>query len=133
MPPYAHARLFERLIQQVLRNIVRGSRVEKKLPFKRILEQAGVDVILTPPQAPNCNAFAERFVLSIKSECLDRMIFFGERSLRRAVTEFVEHYHAERAHQGIGNVTIENVEVGAGEIECHERLGGILKHYTRAA
>ena len=101
--------------------------------FQRILKDAGVEVVLTPRQAPNCNAFAERFVLSIKSECLGRMIFFGERSLRRAVTEFVDHYHAERPHQGIGNVTIENVDVVAGEIECRERLGGILKHYTRAA
>jgi hypothetical protein len=72
-------------------------------------------------------------VLSIKSECLDRMIFFGERSPRRAVTECVEHYLAERAHQGIGNVTIESVGVGVGEIESRERLGGILKHYIRAA
>ncbi len=108
-------------------------RRESAFRRERILKEAGVEVLLTPCQAPNCNAFAERFVLTIKSECLDRMIFFGERSLRRAVAEFLEHHHAERAHQGIGNVTIENVEVGAGEIECRERLGGILKHYTRAA
>lgn len=101
--------------------------------FRRILKDAGLGIILTPPQAPNCNAFAERFVLTIKSECLDRMIFFGERSLRCAIAEFVDHYHVERAHQGIGNVTIEDPEVGTGEIECSERLGGILKSYRRAA
>ncbi|MCP3917783.1 MAG: transposase [bacterium] len=61
------------------------------------------------------------------------MIFFGERSLRRAIAEFVEHYHVERAHQGLGNVTIEDTEVGTGDIACRERLGGILKSYRRAA
>ena len=91
-------------------------------------------MIRTPIQAPNCNAHAERFVLSIKSECLRRMIFFGEASLRRAIFEYLDHYHAERAHQGLGNDLIEKHEVTPeGEIRCRERLGGILKHYYRAA
>lgn len=102
--------------------------------FTQILKAAGVDVIRTPYQAPNCNAYAERFVLSIKSECLQRMIFFGEASLRRAVKEYLDHYHGERAHQGLGNDCIENGEVtSVGAIRCRERLGGILKHYYRAA
>ncbi len=102
--------------------------------FRRILGEAGVDVIRTPIQAPNCNAHAERLVLSIKSECLRRMIFFGEASLRRAIFEYLDHYHAERAHQGLGNDLIEKHEVTPeGEIRCRERLGGILKHYYRAA
>lgn len=102
--------------------------------FKGTLRRAGVDPIRTPYQAPNCNAFAERFVLSIKSECLDRMILFGERSLRRAIAEYLEHYHAERAHQGLGNERIESGECsGMGDVRSTERLGGILKHYARAA
>jgi len=101
--------------------------------FKETLKTCGVDVVLTPVQAPNCNAFAERWVLSIKSECLDRMTFFGERSLRRACSSFVEHYHVERAHQGLGNERIETSELGTGEVQCSERLGGILRHYSRAA
>ncbi len=102
--------------------------------FKDTLKSAGVNVILSPFQAPNCNAFAERFVLSIKSECLNRMIFFGEGSLRRACSSFLEHYHSERAHQGLGNERIERVEHGGtGDVECSERLGGLLKHYRRAA
>ncbi len=102
--------------------------------FKDTLKSAGVNVILSPFQAPNCNAFAERFVLSIKSECLNRMIFFGEGSLRRACSSFLEHYHSERAHQGLDNERIERVEHGGtGEVECSERLGGLLKHYRRAA
>ena len=104
------------------------------LQFKRILREEGVEVVLTPRQAPNCNAFAERFVLSIKSECLRRMIFFGERRFRAAVSSYVEHYHTERAHQGLGNERIERVgAVGDGEVVCSERLGGLLKCYRRAA
>lgn len=102
--------------------------------FRRILTEAGVEVILTPRQAPNCNAFAERFVLSIKSECLNRMVFFGESSPRRAISEYLEHYHAERAHQGIGNERIESSAASSGgSVECSERLGGLLKRYYRAA
>ncbi len=90
--------------------------------------------VLTPVRAPSCNAYAERFVLSIKSECLGRMILFGESSLRRAVAEYVAHYHTERAHQGLGNERIEGAVVTAdGEVRCRERLGGLLKSYHRAA
>ncbi|TDJ76778.1 MAG: hypothetical protein E2O39_02705 [Planctomycetota bacterium] len=102
--------------------------------FKRILRGDGVDVAMTPRQAPNCNAFAERFVLSIKSECLRRIIFFGEGSLRRAVSEYIAHYHVQRAHQGIGNERIEQrSEMRDGEVQCTERLGGLLKFYRRVA
>lgn len=91
-------------------------------------------MIRTPRQAPNCNAHAERFVLSIKSECLRRMIFFGEPSFRRAVHEYVQHYHTERTHQGIGNEVIHGRDrLAEGEVCCRERLGGLLKHYYRAA
>ena len=101
--------------------------------FKRLLGDADVQVVLTPRQAPNCNAYAERFVLSIQSECLRRMIVFGERSLRRAVAEYTAHYHTERAHQGIGNSRVETAAVTGGPVECTERLGGLLKCYRRAA
>ena len=101
--------------------------------FKRILGDAGVRVVLTPKQAPNCTAYAERFVLSIKSECMNRVIFFGESSLRRSVREYLAHYHGERAHQGIGNERITESAVGDGDVECRERLGGLLKHYRRVA
>ena len=69
------------------------------------------------------------------SECLDRMIFFGRQSLERAVTEYVEHYHAERNHQGLGNFLIEpGDEIGhPSDIACRERLGGLLQYYHRRA
>jgi transposase InsO family protein len=69
---------------------------------RRRLQEAGISAVLTPARAPNANAYAERFVRSIKEECLDRLIPIGERHFRRAVAEYVEHYHAERNHQGIG-------------------------------
>jgi putative transposase len=71
--------------------------------FRGLLEAAGVRIVLTPAQAPNANVHAERFVRSIREECLDRLILFGERGLIRAVDEFVAHYHTERNHQGLDN------------------------------
>ena len=67
---------------------------------RRRLEQAGIRVLLTPERAPNANAYAERFVRSIKEECLDRLIPIGDRHFRRAVAEYVAHYHGERNHEG---------------------------------
>jgi len=102
--------------------------------FKDILKDEGVDVITTPYQAPNCNAHAERFVRTIKEECLERMILLGESSLRRALRGFVEHYHLERNHQGIGNELIEGTpSIDGGEVQRRERLGGLLSYYERAA
>ena len=100
-----------------------------------ILEGAGVKSVRLPPRSPNLNAFAERFVRTIKEECLDRMILIGEESLRRAVEQFCEHYHRERNHQGLENKIIEP-EFGsaeAGEVNCRERLGGLLRYYYRDA
>jgi len=71
--------------------------------FKAILVREGIKPIMCPVRAPNCNAFAERFVRSIKEECLNRLILFSEESLRRSINEFVLHYHTERNHQGVGN------------------------------
>ena len=104
--------------------------------FRAVLEGADVCPVRLPPRSPNLNSQLERFHLSIKSECLDRMIFFGEESLRRAVTDYLQHYHVERNHQGLGNEIIEpGHEDGAitGKIECRERLGGMLRYYYRVA
>ena len=98
------------------------------------LSEAGIRVVQTPYQAPNANAFAERFVRSIKEECLDRMILLGERHFRRAVTEFVAHYHRERNHQGLENTLIENPPTTkCGRVHRQQRLGGLLNYYRRAA
>jgi transposase len=101
--------------------------------FRSILRAGGVKCVKTTVACPNMNPFAERFVWSIKGECLNKMIIFGEDHLRYVINEYMEHYHAERPHQGIGNVMIEPPPVGEGEITCQERLGGLLKSYRRAA
>lgn len=104
--------------------------------FRNILEQEGIESLLLPPKSPNLNANLERFFRSLKSECLDRMIFFGENSLRNAVRQWLEHYHQERPHQGLDNMLIEpGPEAGrpTGEVERRERLGGMLKYYHRRA
>ncbi|HMF11991.1 MAG TPA: integrase core domain-containing protein [Gemmataceae bacterium] len=91
--------------------------------------------IRLPPRSPNLNAYAERFVRSIKEECLDRMIFIGEAALRRAVREFMAHYHAERNHQGLGNrlTRAEQPSVPANcQVERRIRLGGMLSFYQYA-
>jgi transposase InsO family protein len=99
------------------------------------LKEAGIRVVLIPERAPNANAYAERFVRSIKEACRDRLIPMGERHFRRAVTEFVEHYHHERNHQGRRNALIEapRVSGGAGRVLRRPRLGGLLNFYGRAA
>ena len=102
--------------------------------FKAVLEGFGIEILLTAYQAPNMNAHAERFVLSIKSECLDRMIFLGRESLDRAIAEYAEHYHEERSHQGLGNELISGAEPQwEGAVGTTERLGGLLKYYHRRA
>lgn len=104
--------------------------------FMGHLDREGVKPVRCPVWAPNCNAFAERFVRSIKDECLNRMIFFGETSLRRAVREYMAHYQAERNHQGIRNRLLEPLTVGCpahGPIHRRERLGGMLNYYQREA
>ena len=92
-------------------------------------------MVQTPYQAPNANAYAERFVRSIKHECLNRVIPFGERHLRRTIAEFVEHYHGERNHQGLGNELIDGAPAveQVGRIRRRQRLGGLLNYYARAA
>jgi putative transposase len=103
--------------------------------FRRLLQDSGTKVIRLSPMSPNLNAYAERFVRSIKNECLDRMIFVGQESLRRAVAEYTEHYHSERNHQGLENRLIvpRAMEAKDGAILRHARLGGVLNFYYRTA
>ena len=92
-------------------------------------------IVVTPVQAPNANAYAERFVRSVREECLDCLILFGGRRLLRALDEFVAHYHGERTHQGLGNELImpETRPLRGTHVRCRERLGGLLRYYHRAA
>jgi transposase InsO family protein len=136
-------------VQQIARNLtdcydgfLRDSRYvlvdrdNKFLPLRGILEGTDTKPVLLPPKSPNLNAQIERYMRGMKSECLERMIFFGERSLRRALAEFAAHYHRERNHQGLDNSLIESgEEVGEvkGNVACRNRLGGMLRYYYRDA
>jgi len=104
--------------------------------FRVTLKQGGVEAVRLPPRSPNLNPRIERFMRSLKDECLQRLIFFGERPLSAAVVAFLAHYHVERNHQALDNRLIDpGEEVGrtSGEVQCRERLGGILRYYHREA
>ena len=104
--------------------------------FRRILAACGVEAVKLPARAPNLNAHLERWIRSIRDECLNHLILFGESTLKRAVQEYVAHFHAERPHQGLENRIIQpEVECWkrAGEVRCRKRLGGLLRYYYREA
>jgi putative transposase len=106
--------------------------------FRAMLHSGGVEPLLLPARSPNLTTFAERWVRSIKTECLSKLILFGEASLRRAITQFLEHYHSKRNHQGKANLLLfpapgEHRASTLATIRCRERLGGLLKYYCRAA
>ena len=102
--------------------------------FQQIIDKAGVERVVLPPRSPNLNAYAERWVRSVKEECLSRLILFGEASLRHALTQYVAHFHHERNHQGKGNAllfpTASPDAERTGSLQCRERLGGLLQYYT---
>jgi putative transposase len=90
-----------------------------------------------PARSPNLNAYAERWVRSVKEECLSKLILFGERApCGEPLSEYVEHFHAERNHQGKGNVLLfprATDRQREGPVRCRERLGGLLRYYHRKA
>lgn len=99
------------------------------------LEREGIGVIRLPSRSPNMSAYAERFVRSIKDECLSKLVPIGPRMLRRSLREYTEHYRLERNHQGIGNRTIFPLaapERPCDSAETRRRLGGVLNYYYDA-
>ena len=106
--------------------------------FRELVESGSVETIRLPARSPNLNAFAERWVRSVKEECLSRLILFGESSLRRALQQYIVHYHEERNHQGKESLVLFPTQTEAtkkkdGAVRCRERLGGLLKYYEREA
>ena len=101
--------------------------------FSALLRSTGVTTVKLPARSPNLNAYAKRFVRAITSECLAKIIPLGEQNLQAAVTEYIEHYHVERNHQGLDDELIDksrDAHVGMdADVLCNERLGGILKYY----
>ncbi len=133
----------DRFMEQAVRNartFLEGKRfliLDRDTKFSHRFHGAlpdGLELLRTPFQAPNANAHAERFVRSIKEECLNRMIWFGEAPLWKAIYKYLEHYHTERNHQGIGNELIQETAPGpsTGRVVSRERLGGVLRYYERA-
>jgi hypothetical protein len=108
------------------------------LSFRQTMESGNVQPVRLPSRSPNLNAYAERWVRSVKEECLSKLILFGERSLRLALRQYEVHYHEERNHQGKQNhLLCPRDEVGPVSsyeaVRCTERLGGLLKYYQRQA
>ena len=106
--------------------------------FDEIIELGNVKPIPLPARSPNLNTFAERWVKSVKEECLSKLVLFGEASLKRALQQYLIHYHEERNHQGKGNALLfpsQARPVGSeqGSVQCQQRLGGLLKYYYRQA
>jgi putative transposase len=109
--------------------------------FDAVFEAEGTVVQRVGPVAPNLNAYAERWVQSLRQECLDHFLICGENHLRHVLREYLEHYNQERPHQARGNVPLPDADTGeprtlkfpSGEVRCRERLGGLLRHYRRAA
>src|SRR5215510_12663391 len=104
--------------------------------FLDVLRSSGIRPLALPPSSPNLNAFAERWVGAIRQECLSKLILFGETSLRLALNEYIAHHHFERNHQGKGNLLLfpsMDVPAKSTTVRCRDRLGGMLKFYSRAA
>jgi putative transposase len=106
--------------------------------FRETLAAGGLQCLPLPARSPNLNAHAERWVRSIKDECLSKLILFGENSLRRVVSQYLEHYHQERNHQGKDNLLLFPAPVPRkldrrSAIRCRQRLGGLLNYYNPAA
>ena len=107
---------------------------------RQLLRNAGVRPVRLPAKSPNLNAFAERFIGSVRRECLDKMVILGEKHLREVIRQYILHYNLERAHQGIGNVLITPRSSGAandqgqvGPVRRSKRIGGLLSYYHRNA
>jgi hypothetical protein len=106
------------------------------IDLREMLNAAGVEAVRLSARSPNLNAYAERFALSVRSECLDRIVPLGEWHLRCAVAEYVAHYYSERNHQGLDNELVNRTPVPAntnGRAHRRERLGGLLNFYCREA
>jgi putative transposase len=141
-PDEAFVRQMARTVTDADDGCLRGSRVlicdrdaKWSAAVRQTLAAAGIRMIQTPYAAPNCNAYAERFVRSIKEECLNRLVILGEAHLRRTLVAFTEHYHRERNHPGLQDRIIMPEATGPprGLIRCRPRLGGLLRYYYRAA
>jgi putative transposase len=105
--------------------------------FDTIFTAAGIDVLRTPPQAPRANAYAQRWVGTVRRECTDRILTAGERHLRRVLTEYTAHYNGHRPHRSLGqrppNPPPQVVDLNAARVRRRPILGGLINEYSQAA
>jgi hypothetical protein len=103
--------------------------------FRTTVAGSGTKVVGLPPHSPNLNAYCKRWILSVKTRALSLLVQFGEQGLRETLSQYLAHYQAERNHQGKGNVLLFSFRRGGegdrNAIACRERLGGMLKFYSR--
>jgi len=118
------------------RFLIRDRDAKYSGPFDEVFRSEGVRVIRTPIRAPNASAFAERFVRTVRQECLDHILIFGERHLERILREYVRHYNRERPHRGLSLETPEpqpGLKLTEGEVVRVAKLGGLINEYHRIA
>jgi putative transposase len=137
-------------IEQIARNVTMDARgilddyryllhdrdTKYSAAFQAIIKSAHVETLPLPARSPNLNAYAERWVRSVKDECLSKIIPFGERSLRRAMKDYIAHYHTERNHQGKNNLLLFHLSTETRRdkpVRRRNRLGGLLRYYHRDA
>ena len=109
--------------------------------FDEVFKSEGIKIKKLPPLSPNLNAFAEQYVQTVQTECLNHFVVFGQRHLEHLLREFEAFYNTVRPHQGLRNRTIGVTSLPVpgsgpptlGEVECESPLGGLLRHYHRKA
>ena len=104
--------------------------------FDEVFRSEGITVIHTPVQAPQANAYAERFVRTVRNECLDWLLIIGRRHLEHVLPIYIQHYNRERPHRGLALQPPEPLQVKqppGGDVRRHDRLGGLVHEYYRAA
>ena len=103
--------------------------------FDTVFESEGIEIVLTPPQAPNANAYAERWIRSVREECLDHLLILSQRSLNNVLTEYIDYYNRARPHQGLQQQTPIPYIQGPfeGPIRHRKVLGGLIRDYYRDA
>jgi transposase InsO family protein len=120
-----------------LRFLLRDRDAKFTAAFDAVLTAGGIDVIKTPPQAPRANAFAERWVGTVRRECADRILIAGERHLATVLTEYTRHYNEHRPHRSLGqqppNPPPQAVDLRAARVQRRPILGGLINEYSQAA
>jgi putative transposase len=103
--------------------------------FDTVFRSEGIDVIPTPCQAPNANAYAERWIRSVREECLDRLLIIDQTHMRRVMREYIAFFNAARPYQGLDhqNPVPTMTHETSGPVRCHTTLGGIIHDYYRDA